>query len=60
MGGPEFRIYKNKTVFSLFVCFAILAFELSSHLSYSTSPFSLMDFFEIGSKKLFASAGFEL
>jgi hypothetical protein len=41
-------------------CFAVLGFELRAFtLSHSTSPFSVMDFFEIGSHELFPWAGFE-
>jgi hypothetical protein len=41
--------------------FEVLRFELRDYaLSHSTSPFFVMSFFEIGSCKLFAQAGFEL
>jgi hypothetical protein len=40
--------------------FAVLGFELRAYTSsHSTSPFFVMGFFEIGSYKLFAQAGFE-
>jgi hypothetical protein len=38
----------------------VLGFELRAYtLSHSTSPFFLKGFFEIGSRELFAKAGFE-
>jgi hypothetical protein len=42
------------------IFFAVLGFELRAYtLSHSTSSFFIMGFFEIGSQKLFAQAGFE-
>jgi hypothetical protein len=46
--------------FCLFVClfvFVVLGLEIRA---YSISPFFVMGFFEIGSRELFAWAGFEL
>jgi hypothetical protein len=41
--------------------FSVLGFELTAYtLSHSTSPFFAKGFFKIGSRKLFAQAGFEL
>jgi hypothetical protein len=43
----------------LFV-FVVLGYELKAYiLSHSTSPFFVMDFFEIGFRGLFAQAGFK-
>jgi hypothetical protein len=43
-----------------FFFFAVLVFELRAYtLSYATSLFFVMGFFEIGSRKLFALAGFK-
>jgi hypothetical protein len=50
---------ESQLVFSI-VLFAVLGFELRAFtLSHSTSPIFVMDFFEIGSRELFARAGFE-
>jgi hypothetical protein len=44
-----------------FFFFVVLEFALrASTLRNSTSPLFVLDFFEIGSQKLFAWAGFEL
>jgi hypothetical protein len=44
-----------------FIYFAVLGLELKAYtLSHSTSPFFVMGFYEMGSHKLFAQAGFEL
>jgi hypothetical protein len=46
--------------FFLFLFFVVLEFELGAYmLSHSTSSFFVMDFFKIGSCKLFAQADFE-
>jgi hypothetical protein len=38
----------------------VLGFEVRAYtLSHSTSPFFVMEFFEIGSHELFALAGFK-
>jgi hypothetical protein len=40
--------------------FVVLGLELSAYTSsHSTSPFFVLDIFEIGSQELFAQAGFE-
>jgi hypothetical protein len=48
-------------LFYLFIhLFAVLGIELRAYtFSYSTSPFFVKGFFEIGSLKLFSWAGFE-
>jgi hypothetical protein len=51
-------VFINKV---LWVFFAVLGLELRTYtLSHSTSPFFVLDFFEIGSCKLFAWTDFEL
>jgi hypothetical protein len=43
-----------------FFFFSVLGFELRAYtLRHSISPFFVMNFFEIGSRKLFSLVGFE-
>jgi hypothetical protein len=57
----EIKCYKaKKKEGAVTFLFAVLGFELRAYtLSYSTSPFFVMGFFEIGSQELLAWAGFE-
>jgi hypothetical protein len=50
----------NSSNYFYFILFVALGLEFRTYtFSHSNSPFSVKDFFEIGSHELFAWAGFE-
>jgi hypothetical protein len=54
----HFLVYTPRSARSQQSIFAVLGFEVRAY-TLSTLPVLLCDFFEIGSQKLFAQAGFE-